>query len=67
VARSQRNNRKTRKQTTPKRVRIRPNYSATVAFSWQEDKDGTKKQIKPNYCARCSNMMLFSKFDNIFT
>jgi len=32
---------KTRKWTTPKRVRIRPTYSATVAFSWQEDKDGT--------------------------
>jgi len=42
--RSQRNNRKTRKWTTPKRVWIiRPNYNATVAFSWQEDKDGTKQ------------------------
>jgi len=29
VVRSQRNNRKTRKWTTPKRVRIRPKYSAT--------------------------------------
>jgi len=45
--RSQRNNRKTRKWTTPKRVRIRPKYNgSTVAFSWQEDKYGTKKQIK---------------------
>jgi len=26
-----------------KRVRIRPKYNATVAFSWQEDKDGTKQ------------------------
>jgi len=43
VVRSQRNNRKTRKWTTPKRVRIRPKYCATVAFSWQEDKDGTKQ------------------------
>jgi len=27
-----------------KRVRIRLKYSATVSFSWQEDKDGTNKQ-----------------------
>jgi len=27
-------NRKIRKWTIPKRVRIRPKYSATVAFSW---------------------------------
>jgi len=33
LVRSQRNNRKTRKWTTPKRVWIRPAYSATVAFS----------------------------------
>jgi len=39
VVRSQRNNQITWKWTTPKRVRIRPKYSATVAFSWQEDKD----------------------------
>jgi len=32
--------------TTPKRVRIRPKYSATVSFSWQEDKDGTNKQTR---------------------
>jgi len=44
VVRSQRNNRITRKWTTPKRVRIRPKYRHTVAFSWQEDKDGTNKQ-----------------------
>jgi len=48
VVRSQKNNRKTWKWTTPiKRVRIRPTHSATVAFSLQEDKDGTKqKQTK---------------------
>jgi len=46
VVRSQRNNRKTRKWTTAKRVRIRPKYSATVAFSWQEDKDETKQTNK---------------------
>jgi len=34
VIRSQRNIRKTRKCTTPKRVRIGPKYSGTVAFSW---------------------------------
>jgi len=33
VAKSQRNNWKTCKWTTSKRVRIRPKYSATVAFS----------------------------------
>jgi len=33
VVKSQRNNRKTWKWTTPKRVWIRPKYSATVAFS----------------------------------
>jgi len=43
VVRNQRNNRKTRKWTTLKRMRIRPKYSATVAFLWQEDKDGTKQ------------------------
>jgi len=42
VVRSQRNNRKTPKWTTPKWVRSCPN-SATVAFSWQEDKDKTNK------------------------
>jgi len=33
------------KWTTPKRVRIRPKYTgcANIAFSWQEDKDGTNK------------------------
>jgi len=45
VVRSQRNKRKTRKWTTSKWVQIRPKYSATVAFSWQEDKDGTNKQM----------------------
>jgi len=44
VVRRQRNSRKTRKWTTPKRVRIRTTYSATVAYSWQEDKDRTNKQ-----------------------
>jgi len=43
VVRSQRNNWKTRKWTTPKQVRIHPKYTTTVAFSWQEDKDGTKQ------------------------
>jgi len=43
VVRTQRNNWKTRKLTTPKRVRIRPKYSTTVASSWQEDKDETNK------------------------
>jgi len=42
---SQRINRKTRKWTTPKRVWIRPKYNVTVAFSWQEDKEGTSKQF----------------------
>jgi len=32
-----------RKWTAPKRVRIRPKYRTTVAFSWQEDKYGTNK------------------------
>jgi len=40
LVRSQRNNRKTRKWTTPKRARICSKCSATVACSWQEDKDG---------------------------
>jgi len=35
----------TRKLLTPKRPRIRPKYSATVAFSWKEDKDGTKQTL----------------------
>jgi len=44
VARSKRNNRKTRKWTTSKRMRIHSKHSDTVTFSWQEDKDGTNKQ-----------------------
>jgi len=36
---SQVNIRKIRKWTSPKRVRIRPKYSATVTLSRQEDKD----------------------------
>jgi len=44
VVRSQKNNRKTRNWTTPKRVRIHPIYSSTIAFSWQEDKDGAKQK-----------------------
>jgi len=45
---SQRNKRKTRKWTTAKRVQIRPKYSATVAFSWTEDKDGTNNNKQTN-------------------
>jgi len=40
---------KTRKWTTPKQVRIRPKYSVTVAFSWQEDKDRTNNQETIGY------------------
>jgi len=43
VVRRQRNNRKTRKWTTHKREQIRLKYSATVALSMQEEKDGTNK------------------------
>ena len=32
------------KWSTPKRVRIRPKDSATVAFSWKEDKDAPINQ-----------------------
>jgi len=44
IVRNQRNNWKTRKRTTPKRVKIRQKYNATVVLSRQEDKDGTNKQ-----------------------
>jgi len=37
------NNRKTRKWTTPKRVRIRPNYSAIVAFSKDKDEQWNRR------------------------
>jgi len=30
-----------------KRARIRPKYSASIAFSWREDKDETNKQNNP--------------------
>ena len=39
--------RKTRKLLTLKRVRIWPKDSATVAFSWKEDKDASINQA---YC-----------------
>jgi len=32
----------------PERVRIRPKYNATIAFSLQEDKNGTKETILTN-------------------
>jgi len=51
--RSQRINRKTRKWTTLKRVRIRPKYSANVAFSRQEDKDGTKQTTNKHFHFIC--------------
>jgi len=38
-------------------VRIRPKYTATIAFSWQEDKDGTKqtaKQLRKTYKFYCN-------------
>ena len=44
VGRSQRSTGKLGKWSTPKRVRIRPKDSATVAFSWKEDKDASINQ-----------------------
>jgi len=42
--------RKLGKLTTPKWVRIRQKYITTIAFLWQEHKDGTNKQMFPiNY------------------
>jgi len=46
-------------QLIPKWVRIRPNYSATVAFSSQEDKDGTNEQI--NIALLASNIALIRR------
>jgi len=46
MGRSRRNNRKTWISSTPKRVRISLKYCATVALSWQENKDGTKHANK---------------------
>jgi len=47
LGRNQRINRKTWKSVTPKQVWFCPSYSVTVAFSWQEDKDGTKQTKNP--------------------
>ena len=47
VGRSQKSTVKLGKWSTPKRVRIRPNNSTTVAFSWKEDKDAS---INQGYC-----------------
>jgi len=44
LGRIERNNRKTWKSATPKRLRICPKYNANVAFSWQEDQDGTNNK-----------------------
>jgi len=45
---------KSRKQperwTTPKRMRIRPKYSATVTLTRQEDIDGTNKRTNNISC-----------------
>jgi len=41
-------------------VRIRPTHSATVAFSWQEDKDGTKQTNTINF--EKSEVFLHKKF-----
>jgi len=40
------------------RVQIRSKYSATVAFSWQEDKDGKNKYF-------CSNRLVWSAEKNL--
>jgi len=44
-------------------VRIRPKYSATVAFSWQEDKDGTNKQTTTN--SNSKSILLRTELANI--
>jgi len=59
VVRSQRNNRKIRKWTTPKWVRIRPKYSATITFSWQENKDGQNKKQKLITCTEYFNNIVY--------